>query len=108
MDYPLDGYIRITYSGTVIQSFRCRHTEQLFKEELSRRFSNIQDTALRKLRMLAAATELSALRFPPGNQLEALKHDRRGQHSIRISDKWRLCFVWRDGHAHDVEIVDYH
>jgi proteic killer suppression protein len=91
----------------VIQSFRCRHTEQLFKEEHSRRFANIQDTALRKLRMLAAATELSALRFPPGNQLEALKHDRQGQHSDRISDKWRLCFVWRDGHAHHVEIVDY-
>jgi len=92
----------------VIQSFRCRHTGQLFKEEHSRRFANIQDTALRKLRMLAAATELSALRFPPGNQLEALKHDRQGQHPIRISEKWRLCFVWRDGHAHHVENVDYH
>jgi proteic killer suppression protein len=92
----------------VIQSFRCKHTEQLFIEEYSRKFANIQDTALRKLRMLAASSELSALRFPPGNQLEALKRDRQGQHSIRISDKWRLCFVWHEGHAHNVEFFDYH
>src|SRR5579859_8192947 len=97
--YLLDRYIRIADSQTVIQSFRCKHTEQLFKEEYSKRFAQIQNTALRKLRMLAAATELSALRFPPGNQFEALKDDRKGQHSIRISGKWRLCFVWRDGHA---------
>jgi proteic killer suppression protein len=92
----------------VIISFRCKHTETLFQEERSRKFANIQDAALRKLRMLAAATELSALRFPPGNQLEALKGDRHGQHSVRISGKWRLCFIWRDGHAYEAQIVDYH
>lgn len=92
----------------MIVSFRCKHTEALFQEERSKKISTIQDTALRKLRMLAAATELSALRFPPGNQLEALQGDRRGQHSIRISGKWRLCFAWRAGHAHEAEIVDYH
>ena len=92
----------------MIISFRCKHTETLFQEERSRKFANIQDTALRKLRMLAAATELSALRFPPGNQLEALQGDRHGQHSIRISGKWRLCFIWRDGHAYEAQIVDYH
>lgn len=64
--------------------------------------------AQRKLAMIAAAVELTALRQPPGNRLEALKGDRLGQHSIRINDQWRICFVWRDGAAHEVEIVDYH
>ena len=92
----------------MIISFRCKHTETLFQEERSRKFADIQEAALRKLRMLAAATELSALRFPPGNQLEGLKGDRHGQHSIRISGKWRLCFIWRDGHAYEAQIVDDH
>ena len=68
----------------------------------------IQRIALRKLWMLDAAAELNTLRVPPGNRLEALSAKRSGQHSIRINDQWRICFVWRDGNAHNVEIVDYH
>jgi proteic killer suppression protein len=64
--------------------------------------------ALRKLRMVDAATNLNDLRIPPANRLEKLQGDRAGQHSIRINDQWRVCFRWSDGHAHDVEIVDYH
>lgn len=64
--------------------------------------------ALRKLRMLDAAGSLDDLRVPPGNRLERLRGDRQGQHSIRINDQWRICFPWRGGDAHDVEIVDYH
>ena len=69
---------------------------------------DIQTTALRKLRLLNNARRLDDLRVPPGNRLEALKGGRRGQHSIRINDQWRICFVWRDNNAHEVEIVDYH
>ena len=68
----------------------------------------IQRTALRKLWVLNAAVELNDLRIPPGNRLEALSGKRSGQHSIRINEQWRICFVWRDGNAHNVEIVDYH
>ena len=68
----------------------------------------MQDTALRKLRFLNQARRLGDLAVPPGNRLEALKGDRTGQHSIRINDQWRICFIWRDEAAHDVEIVDYH
>ena len=68
----------------------------------------MQRVALRKLRMLDAATRLEDLRVPPGNRLEKLKGDRAGQHSIRINDQWRICFVWKNGDAYDVEIVDYH
>ena len=70
--------------------------------------SEIQPTALRKLRFLNNARALSDLRAPPGNRLEALKANRLGQHSIRINDQWRICFVWREGGAAHVEIVDYH
>lgn len=70
--------------------------------------SDIQRIALRKLTQLSAADSLDDLRVPPGNRLEALKGNRAGQHSIRINDQWRICFVWKDGHAHAVEIVDYH
>jgi proteic killer suppression protein len=69
---------------------------------------NIQHLAHRKLIILDAATELNILRVPPGNRLEALKSDRKGQHSIRINDQWRICFKWKDGDAYDVEIADYH
>ncbi len=69
---------------------------------------DIQRVARRKLRMLNNAQTLDDLRIPPANRLESLKGDRRGQHSIRINQQWRVCFVWRDGHAHQVEIVDYH
>jgi proteic killer suppression protein len=72
------------------------------------RFRNVERVARRKLMQLHAATELASLRVPPGNQLELLKRDRRGQYSIRINDQWRLCFVWRDDGVHEVEIVDYH
>ena len=69
---------------------------------------SIQDVALRKLRLLNNARILDDLRIPPGNRLEALKGSRAGQHSIRVNDQWRICFIWRDDGAHDVEIVDYH
>jgi len=93
----------------VIKSFRDRDTERLFQRRPVRKLStDIQKVALRKLRMLDAATILDDLRLPPGNRLEKLRGDRSGQHSIRINTQWRICFRWRSGHAHDVEIVDYH
>ena len=91
----------------MIKSFRCKETAALFRGEKTRRFEAIRAVAFRKLDMLNAAAALTDLREPPGNRLEALKGDRRGQHSIRINDQWRICFVWRDG-SEDVEIVDYH
>ncbi|MGJ4916742.1 type II toxin-antitoxin system RelE/ParE family toxin [Bradyrhizobium sp. HKCCYLRH2060] len=93
----------------MIQSFADRETELIWSGRRSRRLpSDIQDVALRKLRLLNQARVLDDLRVPPGNRLEALKADRVGQHSIRINDQWRICFVWDDrGPAH-VEIVDYH
>jgi len=92
----------------VIQSFGSKETEELFHYHHSRRFRAIERTALRKLLQLHAATELRILASPPGNRLEALHGSREGQHSIRINDQWRICFTWRDGHCHNVEIVDYH
>jgi toxin HigB-1 len=92
----------------MIQSFRCKDTHELFIARRSRLWSNAQALALRKLDQLEAATSLDDLRVPPGNRLEALKTGRRGQHSIRINDQWRICLVWRAGGAHDVEIVDDH
>jgi toxin HigB-1 len=92
----------------VIKSFGSKDTEQLHKREPVKRFKNIERVALRKLRQLDAAKLLTDLASPPGNRLEALRGDRRGQLSIRINDQWRICFVWRDGDAYDVEITDYH
>ena len=92
----------------VIQSFRCDETERVFNLERSRKFGNVAQVALRKLKMLDAAAALDDLARFPGNRLEALKGDRAGQHSIRVNDQFRICFVWRDGNAHEVEIVDYH
>jgi len=93
----------------VIKSFRDRDTERLFQRRPVRKLgSDIQKVALRKLRMLDAATVLDDLRLPPGNRLEKLKGDRAGQHSSRINQQWRICFRWRSGDAYDVEIVDYH
>lgn len=83
-------------------------TEDLFHGRRVKRFANIEKVALRKLQQLHAATTLDFLRIPPGNKLEALRGDRAGQHSIRINDQWRLCFVWSEGNATAVEIVDYH
>jgi proteic killer suppression protein len=91
----------------VIRSLKCKRTEALFRGEAVADFTAIRTVALRKLDMLSAATRLSDLRAPPGNRLGALRGDRRGQHSIRINDQWRICFVWGDG-AELVEIVDYH
>jgi len=92
----------------MIKGFRCKETEGVFQRRHSKRFSGIQRVALRKLLVLDAAGSLGDLRVPPANRLENLIGDRRGQHSIRINNQWRVCFRWRDGHAHDVEIVDYH
>ena len=92
----------------MIRSFLCPDTQALFHSRRVLRFRNIERVARRKLLQLHASTDLATLRIPPGNQLEALKGDRKGQHSIRINDQWRLCFVWRDDGAHQVEIVDYH
>lgn len=91
----------------MIHSFICADTEALFQSRVVPRFRNIERVARRKLLQLHASTELANLKVPPGNQLEALKNDRKGQHSIRINDQWRLCFVWREDGAHQVEIVDY-
>jgi proteic killer suppression protein len=92
----------------MIRSFRSKETARLFADESVPRFRPIERVARRKLLYLNAAQTLNDLRSPPGNQLEALKRDRLGQHSIRINDQWRVCFIWRDGDAYDVEIVDYH
>jgi proteic killer suppression protein len=92
----------------VIAPFRCRDTQRLHERQSSLRFLSIERIALRKLRMLHAARELRDLASPPGNRLEALRGDRAGQHSIRINEQWRICFVWKDGNAYEVEIVDYH
>ena len=92
----------------MIRSFTCADTEALFNSQVVSRFRNIERVARRKLLQLHAATELNSLRIPPGNQLEALKGDRKGQHSIRINDQWRVCFSWHDDGAYRVEIVDYH
>ncbi len=92
----------------MIRSFACSDTEALFRSHAVARFRNIERVARRKLLQLHAASELSTLRVPPGNQLEALKGDRRGQHSVRVNDQWRICFRWDAEGAHDVEIVDYH
>lgn len=92
----------------MIRSFRSKDTEALFGDVQVPRFRAIERPARRKLLYLHRARLLQDLRVPPGNQLEALKGDRKGQHSIRINDQWRICFRWQDGDAHDVEIVDYH
>lgn len=92
----------------MIRSFASSETEELFHYQHSRRFRAIERVVLRKLLQLHAATELRVLASPPGNQLEALRGDRKGQHSIRINQQWRICFVWRAGNCYDVEIVDYH
>ena len=93
----------------MILSFADRETERIWAGRRSRRFpSDIQDAALRKLRLINVAGRLDDLRVPPGNRLEALKGDRKGQHAIRINDQWRICFRWTAGGPADVEIVDYH
>ena len=92
----------------MIQSFKDEDTAGLFQERKNRRWQRIKVVALRKLDMLESASVLRDLRIPPGNRLEVLSGDRRGQHSIRINDQYRICFVWQDDGPHEVEIVDYH
>jgi toxin HigB-1 len=93
----------------MIQSFKCSESEKVYRREYSRRLPHaIQRIAMRKLWILDAAANLSELRIPPSNHLEALHGDRSGQHSIRINRQWRICFRWDDGNAYEVEIVDYH
>lgn len=91
-----------------IVNFSCTETEKLFTTGRSRRFASVKTVAERKLVQLDAAVSLESLRAPPGNRLEALKGDRANQHSIRINDQWRLCFVWTAQGPSEVEIVDYH
>ena len=92
----------------MIRSFRSADTERMFRRETVRRFKAIERQALRKLDMLDAAPDIRTLATLPGNRLETLKGDRKGQYSIRINDQWRICFLWREGHAYEVKIVDYH
>jgi proteic killer suppression protein len=93
----------------VIRSFNNKDTERIWNEKFVKAIDRtVQRAALRKLELLHAAVAVEDLRIPPGNRLEPLKGDRRGQHSIRVNDQWRICFVWKDGGADDVELVDYH
>ncbi len=93
----------------MIVSFNSEEAARIWAGEVSRKLpQDIQRAALRKMEILNAAVDVTDLRTPPGNRLEALKRDRAGQYSIRINDQWRICFVWREANAHDVEIVDYH
>lgn len=93
----------------MIRSWRDKDAEAIFNRTRSRRIPNdIQQVTLRKLRMLNNAGTIEDLRVPPANRLEKLKGDRGGQWSIRINDQWRVCFEWKEGHAYNVEIVDYH
>ena len=92
----------------MIKSFKCKDTEKLFNDIGVKRFRSISRTARIKLEVLNAAISLQSLRVPPGNRLEQLKGNRKGQHCIRINDQLRICFVWSEENVFDVEIVDYH
>jgi len=93
----------------VIRSFKDKETELVYGEQFSKKLpQDIQRAALRKLIVLHNSVSLEDLRAPPGNKLEQLQGDRKGQHSIRVNDQWRVCFAWKDSNAFDVEIVDYH
>lgn len=93
----------------MILDFKCKETAKIWAGEVSKKLPReIQQVALRKLFMLDKAIDLTDLRVPPANRLEALKDDRKGQHSIRVNDQWRICFVWTETGTTQVEIVDYH
>jgi proteic killer suppression protein len=105
----LDDTNEWRYDRCVIESFRDDDSKLLWETGKSRRIpSDLRRSAVRKLAILNAAVALENLQVPSGNPLEALKRDRKGQHSIRVNDQYRICFVWREGNAHEVEIVDYH
>jgi len=108
-DITLDVINARHYYGFVIRSFKDPETERIFSRERSRKLpQSIHRSALKKLLVLDAADSLADLRVPPGNRLEKLSGDRKGQHGIRINDQWRICFRWKHGDALDVEIADYH
>ena len=93
----------------MIKSFRCKETSRIFKGNHSKKFpTDIQRAALRKLTMIHGAAGMGFLRTPPTNRLEKLSGDREGKYSIRINDQWRICFIWKEGDAYEVEITDYH
>jgi proteic killer suppression protein len=92
----------------MIRSFKCEYSKALSQGHRVKRFANIAKVARRKIRQLEIANRLDDLKVPPGNHLEALRGDRAGQYSIRINDKWRICFNWTNAGAENVEIVDYH
>ena len=92
----------------MIKSFKCRDTEKLFNDLDVKKFRTISRTARIKLELLNATISLNSLRVPPGNRLERLKGDKKGQYSIRINEQWRICFIWQAENAIEVEIVDYH
>jgi proteic killer suppression protein len=93
----------------MIKSFKCKETEKIYNRLFSQRLPHdIQKLAINKLWILDAATSLEDLKVPPSNRLESLKGNRKGQHSIRINQQWRICFKWHDGNSYNVEIVDYH
>ena len=93
----------------MIKTFNCKETFKIWNEEFSKKFpANIQARALTKLRMINVASDLKDLKIPPSNHLEVLKGNRKGQHSIRVNEKYRICFVWADNDAYEVELVDYH
>ena len=93
----------------MIISFKCKETEKIWRGHISRKLPrDIQEMALRKLRLIEASMKIEDLRIPPSNRLESLKGKRKGQHSIRINQQWRICFEWKDTNAMIVEIVDYH
>jgi proteic killer suppression protein len=108
-DVTLDVNNALRYAVCVIRSFKDHETEKLFRRERSRAVpAALRRVALRKLVQLDAADALDDLKVPPGNRLERLRGDRKGQWSIRVNERWRVCFEWRQGDADEVEIVDYH
>lgn len=105
----LDGITAMRYYLAMIESFKDKETEKVFRRLFSRKLPpDVQRVALRRLVYLHNATDVNDLRLPPSNRLEKLGGDRQGQYSIRINSQWRICFEWLDSHAHNVEIVDYH
>ena len=92
----------------MIKSFKCKETKRIFDREGSIKFRNIEKVVLRKLLLIAGAGRIQDLKIPPANHLEKLSGNRKGQYSIRVNDQFRICFIWDDGHAYSVEVVDYH